>query len=937
MVLVVSPYSYFEFGSYNISTFEVFGNLVYVGLYDGSLDVCQLPTGGETQMTQFDESKLVLEDLNVVARTKLSCRAMQLELIPNLGYLVALLENQTVEIYSLNDYQFIDKFDEARFNLIKTWYEDDKELQFDQINEEDNDYITVDDNDSISLATTALETIRTKKFVTSVTGNSYLCLISKRNIAVMKWHDNQYERKYEYKLNDKIQVVEFLNSDGLIVALKNGDILKIDLAHDSVSIIQIQFLNQPTGFSKSFFFSPSDSLLEIFKANNDQQLIIMKDYNLIKLNSDLELVVYRRHTHSIDFKNPVLVPSHNQSGKKLRFLKYWFPYVVLVYTNSLEIRNLENGSVVQQLQGTPTFSGITSIKFTPKFMFLVCNSTVYKLVKTTYDSQLAEFEKSKDYNNAINLIEKLNPLAFEDISEDHSSRQIKFTRLRQFELLKGLEYLKSENYETGIKLFVEFLAPPELLLDNLPESVKTLLSGNSSLKHAASKESLKSDKEPETKTNQDIKIINQVISFLTDARRKLTRLLDPDSPRFLWHGFLISRELYGSKDISKLEQKLQTVDDCLFQCYLITNPRMVGPLLRISNYCSFDRIEKNCLELKLYTELIDFYYCRSRHDKALELLEKLCISEHVFEPKFMVKYIQKLGQPQLDLIFKYSEKLISLDQTNVESIFMDDSIECESLNKQQVLDFLNKWPSLQVRYLRYLIFDLGETNIKFPNKLIELYLQDPAKNQAHINQIYSLNNYNPSFVLKKLNSLKQSPVVLELMILPLGKLNKHKEVLEILVHRLNDIEKALNYCRAVHSSSQETGIKLTYMLLDMLLPSNDYDSVFQILDSGITYLDPVEVLEKLPRSLQLGRLEGYLESNIRNIMSDLRSDIIKSELLKVQLINLKYEKLLSDTAHVRIDASSKCVVCDKNFAASSILSFFPDGSVVHYSCSKYRN
>ncbi|KAH3661696.1 hypothetical protein OGAPHI_006546 [Ogataea philodendri] len=936
MVLVVSPYSCFQFSSRPISTFDVFAGLIYVTFLDGGLATYQIPSAVETGMDLFDETKLVLEDLNAVGKTQLSGRALQLQFLPNLGYLVVLLENQTVQLLNLTDYEQIDKFEEARFGLIKTWYEDSKDLHLDQLNEEDNDYITADDMDTISLATTALETTRSKKFINTKTGNSFLCLVSKRTLAIIKWHNNQYERKYEFKLNDKIQLVEFLNADNLIAAMKNGDLCRIDLPHQSVSPIQIQFLNQPSGFNKSFFFSSSDSVGELFKANNDQQLIIFKDHNLIKLNSDLELVVYRHHAHSIDFKNPVVVPGHNESGKKLKFLKYWFPYLVLVYSNSIEIWNLENGSLVQQLPCKTSLQSIVDIKFSPQFLFLVGATTVFKLVKSSYEFQLSEFEKSKDYNNALNLIEKLNPLVFQDDTDSHSPRQIKFLKLRQFELLKGLEYLKNHKYDTAIKLFIDFLASPETLLDNLPPKVKSLLADDPTLKHTSSRDSLRSSKDAQGLPQKESKIISLCITYLTDARRKLIRLLDPDSPKFQWHGFLISSELYGTHDLPVLEKKLELVDNCLFQCYLLTNSRMVGPLLRISNYCSFDKIEKKCLKLQMYTELVDFYYCRARHDKALELLEKLCFEEKVFKPEFMVKYIQKLGRPQQDLVFSFSKKLIDLNPLHVDEIFMDDSIECESLDKVQVLEFLSRWPVLQVRYLRYLIFDLGETNVRYPNKLIELYLQDPEKNQAHIHQLYSLGNYTPNGVLKQLNSLQPSPAVLDLMILPLGKLNKHNDVLDILINKLDNTAKALQYCVAIHDNSPDTGIELTNTLLDMLLSQKKFASVLEILDSGITFVDPTQVLAKLPDTLLLKELSKYLETNMRSITSLLRQDIITSELLKVQLVNIKYEKLETDRVHVRLDSASRCAVCGKNFSAASILSFFSNGTVVHYGCAKHK-
>ncbi|GMF02285.1 unnamed protein product [Ambrosiozyma monospora] len=292
-------------------------------------------------------------------------------------------------------------------------------------------------------------------------------------------------------------------------------------------------------------------------------------------------------------------------------------------------------------------------------------------------------------------------------------------------------------------------------------------------------------------TYKDTKAINQLITYLTDTRRKLTRLLDPASPQFEWHGYLISIELYeelattGSTDDDGKEEdnssalrSLEMIDNYLFQCYLLTNMRMVGPLLRISNYCTFEIVERKCLNLKLYNELIDFYYFRKSHEKALALLNKLCFEtvnedgrsntvtgsptsslSFLFNVDFMLKYIQKLGNDNLNLVLEYSQKLIQTDPGYFHMIFMNDSIECESLDNFAVVDFLaeNNWIQFQLEYLEYVIYDTGFENVRLINKLIELYINiDYIANYDKILRAYGLNKYNASHFLKKINNLLRS-------------------------------------------------------------------------------------------------------------------------------------------------------------------------------------
>ncbi|ODV84309.1 hypothetical protein CANARDRAFT_8663 [[Candida] arabinofermentans NRRL YB-2248] len=983
MVVVIKPFSSLNvsLGNGKITSSNVINDLLFIGLNNSQLLVYQL----NGSIVANDDHGLQLEDLNLIQSLKLSGNILQIEFLKSLNYFIVLLSNSIVEVYNLDDFKLIDKFDELKFNLLTTWSDDEelddinKGLQLDSIDEQDTEYLNDNDNDSISLATVHFEKgVGGEEKFTKIRSNyNFICLVSKRNIVILRWLGKKFNSKFEFKLNDKIQLVEFLTYDILIVVLKNGDIVKLNLLNGQMNNIQIQFLNsQLNNNQRSFFFNNSTtSLIEIFKANNDQQLVILKDNNLIKLNNDLELINYRRKSfHSIDFKNPIIL------ANKFQFLKYWFPYLVLIYPTCIELRNLENGSIVQQT--TIDMNSIVDVKFTQKFLLIITNTKILKFIKSDYDSQLKQFEDAKDYNNAINLIEKLNPLLLSTDCADfnHSPKQIKFLKLRQFQLMKATELLKHNKFEKAFHLFIEFMAPPNLVLDNLPESISRTLtndddytqyiqqqqqqqppppsplrsdSGSPSsptrLRTRSSKDSLNSSSVAAT-NHDNSKLINLLITYLTDTRRKLTRLLDPDSPKFQWHGYQISLELYdlNTNGIDgKLFDSLELIDDYLFHSYLATNPKMIGPLLRISNYCNFEKTEKSLLGLKMYSELIDFYYCRSKHASALELLNKLCFEENKgFKLEFMIRYLQKLSNSELELIFIFSKKLIEINPDEYfKLIFMNDSIECESLNKFKVLDYLaeNGWMELQIIYLEYLIFEINETNNKFCNRLIELYLLDVTTTTdksklvfEKVSKVYELNAYSPSLAVKKLNSLgDKNSTILRLLIHPLSLLNKQDEVLNILVNEIGDNSLAIQHCLKIYKKDKDLGVKLFDKLIDLHISNNNRDSIVEILNHNLNFLDPISILQKLPNDLEVEKLTEFLNFNLRNLNSNLKSSIIASELLNVQLINLKLDKLNQDKQNTRLDSNSKCVVCDKTFNANSILSFYPNGTIVHYGCSKY--
>ncbi|VEU24401.1 DEKNAAC105612 [Brettanomyces naardenensis] len=1035
-------------------------NQLYIGLSDGRLLLYQLPTKPEiahersheydsslvssgadgSQLRNsaeqneqdtppqrryiFEPSKIEEEEATLINSFQLQSPATQIQFLEYINYVI-LLTNKSVEVYTLttqHDLRLVDEFDEFKFNLIRTWtdtnpgfessspFTDGPDVR-ERVREEDSEYDNQDD-DSISLATVKFQnrpaTGTDKKFAEERSNCSFLCIASKKYLVILRWRLRAFETKSEFKLQERVTFLEFLNSETLIVAFEGGEFAKMNTYTGQQTPIQFQFLSGISPQSQlsrsSFFFGSSTGYLsEAFKTTNDKQLVILKDNNLIKLNNNMEPITFVRSRHSIDFKNPLAVSQFSSSNlgsssqKKLKALKYWFPYLVIVYGNCIELRSLENFGLIQQLDvpDPKQLGNVIDVQLNWRNLLLVTNSGVYKFLKSDYNYQLKQFEDDKDYNNAINLLEKLNPIILEEGEEDntiqtvehsHSARQLKFMKLRKLQLLKALTLMTAEKFEQAVKLFIEFMASPSFVLGHLPERAKVLLSedpiksssqspkeGSPEPKEAAKAiissinaaelATSKKRSSPSRIKRKEERMINEIITYLTDTRRKLTRLLDPDQPKFQWHGYTISLALYEElqtePDFSAVDN-LKLIDNNLFKCYLLTNLRMIGPFLRIPNYCDFELVEKKCLRLKMHSELIDFYYIRGAHEKALELLEKLCFDSDgrdnmddrnsslsmLFNVEYMVRYLQKLGNEHLALILKYSRKLIELDAGYFKMIFMNNSNESEGLDRTEVLAYTieHDWIPIETAYLNYVIFELDDTGELFVNSLLWLYLEgDLTESYSKIIDLYGLGNYDFRKTLKKLDTLKgeengdeaRKDMILKLKIDPLRRLKRHHDAIRIFLEELKDNRGAIGYCLEVKKDSPDEGIDLIYYLLQTHLSQGNMQLMMQMLsDPRLTFLDPVAVAERLPDAIPLKILTPFLEMNLRNVNSAVKSSTLESELLKVRLIDARYDKLQLEKQHYRITADSRCPVCGESFGATSILSLLPDGTVVHYRCSR---
>jgi Vam6/Vps39-like protein vacuolar protein sorting-associated protein 39 len=84
----------------------------------------------------------------------------------------------------------------------------------------------------------------------------------------------------------------------------------------------------------------------------------------------------------------------------------------------------------------------------------------------------------------------------------------------------------------------------------------------------------------------------------------------------------------------------QVVETALFRSYLLFRPSLLGALCRIENWCEVEEVEGMLLEAKVskpvtirikkslesmrqkYSELLDLYKGKNKHEKAIELLKR---------------------------------------------------------------------------------------------------------------------------------------------------------------------------------------------------------------------------------------------------------------------------------------------------------------------------
>ncbi len=164
---------------------------------------------------------------------------------------------------------------------------------------------------------------------------------------------------------------------------------------------------------------------------------------------------------------------------------------------------------------------------------------------------------------------------------------------------------------------------------------------------------------------------------------------------------------------------------------MFASPSLAGPLFRLDNFCDPDVVGEKLLETGRYNDLVDFYFGKKLHRKALELLKKFGqadekdeIAPQLHGPHRTVAYLQNLPPELIDLILEFIDWPLKQDPDLGMEVFLADSENAETLPRLPVLEFLQRTDKeLALKYLEHIIHELNDTTTEFHQRLVNMYLE----------------------------------------------------------------------------------------------------------------------------------------------------------------------------------------------------------------------
>ncbi|KAI0635691.1 hypothetical protein C8Q77DRAFT_1277165 [Trametes polyzona] len=388
----------------------------------------------------------------------------------------------------------------------------------------------------------------------------------------------------------------------------------------------------------------------------------------------------------------------------------------------------------------------------------------------------------------------------------------------------------------------------------------------------------------------------------------------------------------------------QIVDTALFKSYLLVRPGLLGPLCRVG-WCEVSEVEELLREREKYQEMIYLYNGRKMHDKALSLLRQLSEKETDMRDKLMptVNYLQRLGPEHLDQIFEHSRWVFEQDRDIAFEIFTSEEAE---LPKEPVADFLERLdPAICARFIEYLISERGETSQAFHDRLAELYLRmtvsakkrgdNEGRKQAYEKLLHFIDT-TEYYSADRLFGLLPPEDLFEAKAILLGRLGRHDSALEVYAYRLQDFQKAEEYCKRVYKPNSPTATVFLTLLRTYLLPGPSAPSAADLLPPALELisrhsprLDPVATLQLLPPLVTAQDVRAFLLESLRAPVFDTR---VVRNVTKAREDQVARRLMVLQSKRVRITDSRICPQCHKRLGGSVIAVHAPHGEVTHYQC-----
>jgi hypothetical protein len=613
--------------------------------------------------------------------------------------------------------------------------------------------------------------------------------------------------------------------------------------------------------------------------------------------------------------------------------------------------------------------------------YIATQSNIWCLLLIEINEQLNSLIKYRNYDLAIGLhdcykfYQQLNADVLLNKTSVIENQLQLFLNLNIFQASVDENLIIKAKHQNALELFCQKQFEPSMKqfesLNTDPSYIIAFIRGLLPESHRAQLIQYKDFKLPDLNIQETKTAIDFLIDYLQFKRKEI---LKDDKNLVL--------SLYSLVDynfISKSRKAtLEIIDTTLLQAYLRIHEQLVTPLLRRENtYFHLETCERLLKQQGKLNELLILYEKRNLHERALDLLNeelgkqnsKLNNIDHV------IRYLKKLTNKYLELIFKYSKSIIERNDydiglqifvTNTELLerknfdqfdenqLQDDEEDqiLRELNREKVCEFFQKQIepkehglNLLFKYVEYCVYIWKDKSEFINNFLIQIYKDSLAQIEDSTSEAYKVLKEKLLKFLKNTNyykiniALGKFDINTEERAILYGKLGEHEEALNIYVNILNDVVKAELYCKHVYMNPTYKNTKNVYYQLLKIYLNNESDDIrikcsIDLLNEHSDKIANCHTLEMLPSdSIKCTKLTNFFEIMLKKLCKQQRYYQLLKHLTFQLNLQVHELRILKQQTKFVINEEKICVMCNKRLGRSAYVRY-PDGKIIHYGCCK---
>ncbi|CAK5091320.1 unnamed protein product [Meloidogyne enterolobii] len=352
------------------------------------------------------------------------------------------------------------------------------------------------------------------------------------------------------------------------------------------------------------------------------------------------------------------------------------------------------------------------------------------------------------------------------------------------------------------------------------------------------------------------KAVDALIKFISMKRQEHSK---PINLHFLDYKEERKENILSTNSLKRHEVALELIDTVLLKAYLMINPKLIGPLLRLKNCCCIiSEAEKDLKKAGLFEELLILYERKKMFRKYLEYFQREVkkpeAATHAHGIEKIATFLMKLKSEQLSLILEFSPIVLAEDIELGVKIFtgIDSSVDAKNFDRDSVLQFLKRqFPAAVIPYLEHIIYEWEDKRPKFHEELVLQYITRiksllsqfvklPVNNQfmrslssndenIDNNELVILRRKLRAFletdkyytVKDTLKLIEKDEVLADEQAILYGRLGQHKEALSIYTNKLVDFAAAERHCLIYYNENDLNNSQIFYNLFCSYVSGGD--------------------------------------------------------------------------------------------------------------------